>query len=76
MKIANSMQIKIKFKNRDRLKADQVKGKPIMKGNEIVGIIDDADNYFIYGHLYLDIFLSGVKLTNERSNNETIQKEE
>lgn len=52
MKITNSMQIKIKFKNRDRLKADQVKGKPIVKGNDIIGIIDDADNYFIYGHLY------------------------
>ena len=23
-----------------------------MKGNEIVGVIDYADNYFIYGHLH------------------------
>ena len=23
-----------------------------MKGNEIVGVIDCADNYFIYGHLH------------------------
>ena len=51
MKITNSNQINIKFKNRDHLTTDQVKGKPIMKGNEIVGVIDYADNYFIYSHL-------------------------
>lgn len=52
IKITNSNQINIKFKNRDRLKADQVKGKPIMKGNEIAGVIDYADIYFIYGRLH------------------------
>lgn len=52
MKITNSNQINIKFKNRDHLTTDQVKGKPIIKGDEIVGVIDYADDYFIYGHLY------------------------
>ena len=52
MKITNSNQINIKFKNREHLTTDQAKGKPIMKGDEIVGVIDYADNYFIYGHLH------------------------
>ena len=52
MKITNSNQINIKFKNRDHLTTDQVKGKPIIKGDEIVGVIDYADNYFIYDHLH------------------------
>ena len=52
MKITNSIQINIKFKNRYHLTTDQVKGKPIIEGDEIVGVIDYADNYFIYGHLY------------------------
>ena len=52
MKITNSNQINIKFKNRDHLTTDQVKGKPIIKGDEIVGVIDYADNYFIYAHLH------------------------
>lgn len=47
MKNTNNNQINIKFKNRDHLTTDQVKGKPIVKGNEIVGVIDYADNYFI-----------------------------
>ena len=52
MKITNSNQINIKFKNRGHLTTDQVKGKPIIKGDEIVGVIDYVDNYFIYGHLH------------------------
>ena len=47
MKITNNNQINIKFKNRDHLTTDQVKGKPTMNSNEIVGVIDYADNYFI-----------------------------
>lgn len=48
MKITNSNQINIKFKNRDHLTTDQVKGKPIIKGDEIVGVIDYYELHVLY----------------------------